>query len=140
MVGPLGGVGTEPRSRRLRDRSAGSPRMLGLLTFALATTVTAADPRPELIELQLAGQTRVELARVEQELSVRPEASRRLGLDFLRGHLLDLLQRPDEASDAFVRALAASPAVQPYSRYRLALDHYRMGHPEVAAGLIATVV
>jgi soluble lytic murein transglycosylase len=114
--------------------------MLGLLTFALATTVTAADPRPDLVELQLAGQARVELTRVEQELIVRPEASRRLGLDFLRGHLLDLLGRPDEASDAFVRALAASPPIQPYSRYRLALDHYRMGHPEVAAGLIATVV
>ncbi len=114
--------------------------MLGLLTFALATTVSAADPRPDLIELQLAGQARVELTRVEQELAVHPEASRRIGLDFLRGHLLDLMGRPDEASDAFVRALAASPAIQAHSRYRLAFDHYRMGHPEVAAGLVATVV
>jgi soluble lytic murein transglycosylase len=112
--------------------------MLGLLTFALAAAV--ADPRPELIELQLAGQPRAALTRVEQEISLHPEESRRIGLEYLRGHLLDTLQRFGEASDAFVRSLAASPALQPYSRYRLALDHDRMGHPEVAAGLIATVV
>ncbi|HEY4562522.1 MAG TPA: hypothetical protein VIJ36_06060, partial [Thermoanaerobaculia bacterium] len=64
--------------------------MLG--TFALILAVTAAaDPRPELVELQLAGQHRQALARVEQELADRPEPSRKLGLDYLRGHLLDTL-------------------------------------------------
>lgn len=113
--------------------------MLGLFTFALA--VAAADPRPELVELQLAGQPQQALARVEQEIAQHPQESRRLDLDYLRGHLLDTLHRFGEASDAFVRALASAPAaLQPYSRYRLALDHYRLGHPEVAAGLVASVV
>src|SRR6185436_2727656 len=76
----------------------------------------------------------------EQELAERPEASRRLGLDYLRGHLLDRLGDLQEASLAFGDAMAVSPDLALYSRYRLALDQERMGHPEVAAGLIATVV
>ncbi|HEY0514998.1 MAG TPA: transglycosylase SLT domain-containing protein [Thermoanaerobaculia bacterium] len=112
--------------------------MLGLFTFALAVAV--ADPRPELIELQLAGQPQQALARVEQETAQRPEDSRRLGLYYLRGHLLEGLQRFEEAADAFVRSMASTPALQPDSRYRLALDQDRLGHPEVAAGLVASVV
>src|SRR3954470_4443697 len=113
--------------------------MLG--TFALILAVTAAaDPRPDLVELQLAGQQRQALARVEQELADRPEPSRKLGLDFLRGHLLDLLSRFGDAPEAFVRALAATPALKPHALYRLAYDQDRLGHPEVATGLLATMI
>jgi tetratricopeptide (TPR) repeat protein len=112
------------------------------LTLALAITVTdprVTDPRPELVELQLAGKPQEALSRVEQELAQRPDASHRLGLDVLRGDLLDRLGRPGEASESFVRAMAATPSLSLYSRYRLALDHDRMGHPEVAAGLVSYV-
>jgi soluble lytic murein transglycosylase len=110
--------------------------MLG--TFALALAVTVADPRPELVEHQLAGRSAQALARAEQELAASPEASRKLGLDYLRGHLLDSLGRFPEATEAFVRTIGTTPALKLYSYYRLALDQDRLGHPEVAAGLLAT--
>jgi soluble lytic murein transglycosylase len=111
--------------------------MFGTLTLALAVTV--ADPRPELVELQLAGQPRQALARVEQEMADHAEPSRRLGLKYLHGHLLDVTGKPGEASTAFVNAIGESPALEPYSRYRAALDLDRLGHPEMAAGLVAKV-
>ncbi len=112
--------------------------MLG--TFALALAVTVADPRPDLVELQLANQHRQALARVEQELAEHPEASRKLGLDYLRGHLLDVLGQFGEAMEAFARAIAATPSLKLYSHYRLAYDQDRLGHPEVAAGLVVTTI
>lgn len=109
-------------------------------TFTLALAVTLADPRPELVELQLAGKHREALARVEKELAERPEASRRLGLSYLHGILLTRLGRSLEAGPAFGRSMAEVPGLAPYARFRLALDQDRMRHPEVAAGLIADVV
>ena len=89
-----------------------------------------ADPRPELVELQLAGKPRQALARVEQELAARPEASRRLGLDYLRGHLLDRLGRlPGGGRGLRPRHGARPRSLQLYSRYRLALDQDRHGAP-----------
>lgn len=110
--------------------------MFGTFTLILAATV--ADPRPELVELQLAGKPQQALVRVEEELRDRPDAARQMGLSYLRGHLLDLLGRIQEASEAFAAAIGEAPALKSYSRYRMALDLDRMGHPEVAAGLVAT--
>ncbi len=112
--------------------------MLG--TFALILAAAAADPRPELVELQLAGQPRQALARVEQELAERPAPSHRLGLDYLRGHLLDSLSRFDEAAEAFARTLTASPALKLHAYYRMAYDADLQGHPEVASGLVSNAV
>jgi soluble lytic murein transglycosylase-like protein len=120
--------------------------MLGPLALALAhVAVTAAtavtvvpDPRPELVELQLAGQQRQALSRVEAELADHPDASSKLGLDYLRGHLLDTLRRVEDATKAFAHTLATTPSLKLYGYYRLALDMDRLGHPEVAAGLVAT--
>lgn len=111
-----------------------------IVTLTLLAAVTVADPRPALLEMQLAGRPKDALARVERELAERPEASRKLGLDYLRGHLLDALEDPRESSDAFAAAMARTPELGAYSRYRLALEQERMGHPEVAAGLVAGVV
>lgn len=111
-----------------------------LATVTLALAVTVADPRPDLVELQLAGQTREALARVDRELAEHASTVRRMGLDFLRGHLLDLLGEPALASEAFGAAMSATPALALHARYRMALDQERMGHPEVAAGLVASVV
>lgn len=111
-----------------------------IVTLTLLAAVTVADPRPALFEMQLAGRPKDALARVERELAEHPEASRKLGLDYLRGHLLDALDDPRGSSDAFAAAMARTPELGAYSRYRLALEQERMGHPEVAAGLVAGVV
>ncbi|HVF60345.1 MAG TPA: lytic transglycosylase domain-containing protein [Thermoanaerobaculia bacterium] len=108
-----------------------------LLLALQAAPPVADDPRAALVALQLAGRPREALARAERELAVRPEAARAAGLDYLRGHLLDLLGRPAEAMDAFGAALTHTPRLTLHSRYRMALDQERMGHPEVAAGVIA---
>lgn len=111
-----------------------------ITTLTLLAAVTVADPRPSLVEMQLAGRQRDALARVETELEQRPEPSKRLGLDYLRGHLLDELDRSRESSEAFADALGQTPELAAFSRYRLALEQESMGHPEVAAGLAAGVV
>jgi soluble lytic murein transglycosylase len=54
--------------------------------------------------------------------------------------LLDTMGRSQEAADAFAAALGTHSKLEPYSRFRLALAYERVGHPEVAAGLVATVV
>ncbi|MES1242966.1 MAG: transglycosylase SLT domain-containing protein [Acidobacteriota bacterium] len=113
--------------------------MITTFTLVLAATLTA-DPRPDLVELQLAGDRREALARTEREIEARPDSSHGLGLDYLRGHLLDLLGNPAAAGEAFAAAMASTPDLDAYSRYRLALEQERTGHPEVAAGLIAGVV
>ncbi|HEX3127755.1 MAG TPA: transglycosylase SLT domain-containing protein [Thermoanaerobaculia bacterium] len=113
--------------------------MITTFTLVLAATLTA-DPRPALVELQLAGRRTEALARTEREIAAQPETSRALGLDYLRGHLLDLLNDPAASGEAFAAAMANTPDLGVYSRYRLALAQERTGHPEVAAGLIASVV
>ncbi len=111
-----------------------------IATVTLLLTLSTADPRPGLVELQLAGNRREALARTEREIEAQPEPSRGLGLDYLRGHLLDLLGERVAAGEAFAAAMASSPDLGLYSRYRLAVEQERTGHPEVAAGLIASVV
>jgi soluble lytic murein transglycosylase len=98
----------------------------------------AADPRPELLALLLANRARDALARVQEEEAERSAAGRRIGLDFLRGHLLELLGRPADSVSAFDDALSATPRLAFHSRYRLAAEQVRLGHPETAAGLLAT--
>lgn len=112
--------------------------MFGLLTLAVAFGL--ADPRPQLVELQLAGKAREALAHTEQELADHPADARRIGLDYLRGHLLEVLGQTREAGEAFADVIAGTPALSAYSRYRLALEQERMEHPEVAAGLVATAL
>ncbi|HVR95902.1 MAG TPA: transglycosylase SLT domain-containing protein [Thermoanaerobaculia bacterium] len=114
--------------------------MLGPLTLFLIAAVGAADPRPVLVELQLEGRHREALARVDREIQTQPEASRRIGLDYLRGHLFEEVGDSASAGEAFAAVIAATPELAAYSRYRLAREQERMNHPEVAAGLIATVV
>lgn len=111
-----------------------------IATAALVLSLAAADPRPALVELQLDGRTREALDRVEQELAARPETARQLGLDYLRGHLLVLLGREQASIDAFSAAMSSSPLLLQHGRYRLALVYDRTGHPEMAAGLVATTL
>lgn len=119
------------------------------LIFALAGSAAAAgavgavgvtDPRPALVEAQLDDRLDEALAATERALAEGGDEAAALGLDYLRGHLLDRLGRRREAADAFGRALTTAPRLELHCRFRLATYQERSGHPEVAAGLIATVV
>jgi len=94
----------------------------------------------EILELRVAGRNLDALTRVEQLLEENPEAVRPLGFDFLRGTLLAEMGRAEESQEAFGRALEKAPEIYPYSRYHLALQQERIHHPEVAAGLVATLL
>src|SRR5579864_3749486 len=109
-----------------------------LVVPAVPATLGTADPRPALVALELANRNREALARVQEETAERPAAGRQIGLDYLRGHLLELLGRPADSVPAFVDAISATPRLAFHSRYRLAAEQIRLGHPEVAAGLLAT--
>jgi soluble lytic murein transglycosylase len=108
--------------------------------LALVLTAAAGDLRIPLVELQLAGQPQATLAAAEQARVERPEEAADSGVSYLRGRLFQALGQPAAAEDAFEDALSETPELHPYVRYRLALAQEAMGHPEVAAGLIAGVV
>ncbi|MGD2115564.1 MAG: lytic transglycosylase domain-containing protein [Acidobacteriota bacterium] len=100
----------------------------------------ANDPRIPVVERMLAGDPSQALAVAERMRLDSPEAARRWGINYLRGRLLERLQRPLEAEEAFAAALSETPELEPYVRFHLAVAQEREGHPEVAAGLVASVV
>jgi len=109
--------------------------------FLLAVVaVSTQDPRPALVDLQLQGLREAALARADEAELADPEAADQWGLDYLRGHLLEALHQEGEAPAAFVSAMVSTPRLAAYGRYRLALNQYRVGHPEVAAGLLANLL
>jgi len=118
--------------------------MILAATLLVATTATAAtaapDPRPAIVALAREHRFAEALALVDGELREREERARSLGLDLLRGDLLERSGRERDAVEAFVDALSPRSPLAPWARYRLALAQQRMGHPEVAAGLIATLL
>src|ERR1700710_724492 len=98
--------------------------------LALLLVLAAGDPRPFLVQLQLEDHRSEALARADRELAEQPALAHQIGLDYLRGALLDRLGKHQEAITAFVAAMGETPALLSYSRYRLALDQERAGHPE----------
>ncbi|MDH3403333.1 MAG: lytic transglycosylase domain-containing protein [Acidobacteriota bacterium] len=112
-----------------------------LLSAALPSAAAApgAEPRIEWVALQGAGRLDEALAGVERFLAARPTGAA-LGAHYLRGRLLARRGRLDDAAAAFAAALAADPQLAPFSRYRLAEIEVERGHPEVAAGLLATLL
>lgn len=90
--------------------------------------------------LQAARQDAQALRAVEAALAADPTAARRIGLDYLRGHLLLALERRSDALQAFATTLATTPALGAHGRHRLAVEQESLGHPEVAAGLAATLL
>ncbi len=111
-----------------------------VLAVLLAAAAAAADPRIPLVEQQVERNHQEALRAVEEALAADPEAARRLGLDYLRGHLLLLLDRRPEALQAFATSMGATPELEAYSRFRLAREQEELEHPEVAAGLVATLL
>ena len=110
-----------------------------LLAFVL-TAAAVEDPRIPIVEHHLAGRTAEALAETERLLATQPDLARRLGLDYLRGHLLERQGKTVDASNAFLAALSTAPSLAVHIYYRLAMEHERLGHPEMAAGLLAKVI
>ncbi len=95
--------------------------LLALLPFLLV----AADPRPRLVQLQLEQKDASALDHLEQMAALEPQQAPIWGLDYLRGHLLERLDRPAEAAAAFNSALMVSPSLARHSILRLAENRYR---------------
>jgi len=111
--------------------------MIWALAIVLATGT--ADPRIEINEAQVEARYEDALHQTETVLREQPELGRQMGLDYLRGHLLRHLGRFGLAHEAFAEALS-NPKVSHYSRYWLARQQADDGHPEVASGLLATLL
>ncbi len=111
-----------------------------LFVWIFLASGAIADPRIPLVDQQVERKHTEALRAVERTLEREPEAARRLGLDYLRGHLLLLLDRRQEALQAFATSMGATPELEAYSRFRLAREQEGLGHPEVAAGLVATLL
>lgn len=107
------------------------------LALLLSLFTAGGDPRIALVELQLDRDHLGALEKVEQALAEHPEMAQELGFDYLRGHLLQQLERRQEAVEAFLRTMSTAPQLDTYSRFQLALEERKLGHPEVAAGLVA---
>lgn len=109
------------------------------LALALFLDAAAAAAEPELarrlVELRLTARHTAAL----QLLEANPEALRSDPVfAFVRADLLERAGRLEEAHDAFVGLLATD--LGPFARFRLARLQQRLGHPEVAAGLLATLL
>ncbi len=114
--------------------------LLAGVALLQAGSAAASDPRITLVERQVERQHSDALRAVERAIAEDPERARRLGFDYLRGHLLLLLDRRQEALEAFADSMGATPELEAYSRYRLAREQEELDHPEVAAGLVATLL
>lgn len=129
---------------------AQQPARTAVLAVLLAVSASAAgqpagsgapsDPRIALVDLQRQGRWQRALEATRTLAAEDPVYAARHGLHVLEGHLLHLQGNHQAAIEAFVRALERSPDLELYIRYHLALEHAEQDHPEVAAGVVATVV
>lgn len=87
----------------------------------------AADPRPELVELQLAGGFDRALQQTQRILDTDPAQAQEWGFEYLEGHLLERLQAEVESPISFADAMTSTPLLAGHARYRLAIDRYRAG-------------
>lgn len=126
-----------PIRHRLVNRAA--RRFAALLLSCLALPLVA-DPRISLVEHQVNDDLIAALELVEEGLRQEPEKAQAIGLDYLKGHLLLHLDRRQEAMQAFAQTMGATPSLAPYSRFRLAMEQESLGNPQVAAGLVATLL
>jgi len=112
--------------------------MISLLAASLlAATI---DPRIALVDLMDQGRYAGAVDAVEEEIAQAPERADALGLRYLHARLLDRQGNLAAADDAYARVMARTPVLAPYARFHLALNQERLGHPEVAAGLVANLL
>lgn len=106
----------------------------------LAASAAQPDLRIPVVELHLAGRSEAALEAIDRAREERPEAAAEAGLSYLRGRLHEELGELEWAEEAYGEAFAEASELHPYVRYRLALGQEQADHPEVAAGLVASVV
>ncbi len=109
-------------------------------TLPLVALAAADDPRIRLVELQSDGQHRAALEEAQRIRSEQPDIAAGYGMCYLQGRLLEELGRLEDASEAFATCLTETPALEPWARYRLAVAQTRLGSPEIAAGVTATLL
>ncbi len=109
-------------------------------TLTLAAPAVSTDPRIRLVELQSAGQHEAALEETQRLRNDQPDLAARYGLCYLEGRLQEELGRLEDASEAFAACLNEIPALEPWARYRLAVAQTRLGAPEIAAGVSATLL
>ena len=109
-------------------------------TLPLLALAAADDPRIRLVELQVDGQHQAALEETQRIRSEQPDIAARYGMCYLEGRLLEELGRLDDASEAFATCLTETPPLEPWARYRLAVAQTRLGSPEIAAGVSATLL
>jgi len=100
----------------------------------------APDPRARLVELQRQGRWEDALAALRALAAEQPDQVDRWGLHVLAGDLHQRLGNTERARQAFIDGMTSASDLSAYSCYRIALEQARADHPEIAAGLVATVV
>lgn len=113
---------------------------LGFCASTFLVLTASADPRLALTQHQLEGRYEEALEVIEQSVAEHGDQVLPLGLDYLSGHLLELMGRDRAAQEAFAGSLGTAAPLAPFALFRLALSHERRGHPEVSAGLLATLL
>ncbi len=108
------------------------------ILFGLLTAAPLADPRIEIVRLQLELEPAKALQRVEGNLG--SQRAKTLGFPYLKGRLLLEEGRRAEAADAFADALSDSPKLRPWASFHLAKIREAEGRYEIAAGLAATLL
>ena len=109
-------------------------------TLPLLVLAVADDPRIRLVELQSDGQHQTALEETQRIRSEQPDVAAGYGMCYLEGRLLEEQGRLEDASEAFATCLTETPALEPWARYRLAVAQTRLGAPEIAAGVSATLL
>lgn len=110
------------------------------LTLPLLVLAAEDDPRIRLVELQSDGQHQAALEETRRLRGEQPDLGAAYGMCYLEGTLLEQLGRLDDASEAYATCLTETPALEPWARYRLAIAQTRLGAPEIAAGVTATLL
>ncbi len=113
---------------------------LHLWTLPLLVLAAAQDPRIRLVDLQAAGDPEAALEETRRLRAEEPDFGGRHGLCYLEGHLLEELGRTEDASESFATCLTETPSLEPWARHRLAAGQMRLGYPEIAAGVTATLL
>ncbi len=113
-----------------------------MIAWTLPLLVLAGDddPRIRLVELQSDGQHQAALEETQRIRSEQPDLAAGYGMCYLEGKLLEELGQLEDASEAFATCLTETPALEPWARYRLAIAQTRLGAPEIAAGVAATLL
>lgn len=120
--------------------------MHSTVTLLLALRLSAAlagptdDPRIELIEPQLSGNVRGALARAEELVHGDPRTAAELWVGYLKADLLERLGRIRSANSAYAALLSADSEVADFARLGMARTQAALGHPEVAAGVLANLL